>query len=125
MHIIVEDISLISSGLPDGRCLHLDGLQLCQVHCEKHAQRCWKRLHPRDCACALQLVYDETGRVWIMLHSGSRNIGNKTAQHYDDVAAKELKRQGITVSQRLHYMEVDSEEGQSYLQVLVPVLTKR
>ena len=52
-----------------------------------------------------------------MLHSGSRNIGNKTAQHYDDVAAKELKRQGITASQRLHYMEVDSEEGQSYLQV--------
>ena len=54
----------------------------------------------RTSACSLQLVYDETGRVWIMLHSGSRNIGNKTAQHYDDVAAKELKRQGITASQR-------------------------
>ena len=53
-----------------------------------------------------------------MLHSGSRNIGNKTAQYYDDVAAKELKQKGITVSQHLHYMEVDSEEGQSYLQVL-------
>ena len=59
-----------------------------------------------------------------MLHSGSRNIGNKTAQHYDDIAAKELKRQGVTVRQRLHYMEVDSEEGQSYLQVLVSVLTE-
>ena len=75
----------------------------------KRAQHFCTRLHPEACACSLQLVYDETGRVWIMLHSGSRNIGNKTAQHYDDIAAKELKRQGITVSQRLHYMEVDSE----------------
>ena len=58
-----------------------------------------------------------------MLHSGSRNIGNKTAQHYDTIAAKELKRQGITVTQRLHYMDVDSEEGKSYLQVLVNEVT--
>ena len=84
---------------------------------KKHAQQFWGRLHPEASFCSLQLVYDETGRVWIMLHSGSRNIGNKTAQHYDDIAAKELKRQGTIVSQRLHYMEVDSAEGQSYLQV--------
>merc|ERR1712032_862065 len=30
----------------------------------------------------VELVYDECDRVWMMLHSGSRNIGNVTAQHY-------------------------------------------
>lgn len=68
--------------------------------------------------CTSQLVYDETGRVWIMLHSGSRGIGNSTAQHYDRLAAELLKKQGIKVPSKLHYMEVDSEEGQAYLQVL-------
>ena len=33
-----------------------------------------------------QVLHDEGGRVWIMLHSGSRNIGNVTAQYYDGKA---------------------------------------
>ena len=53
-----------------------------------------------------------------MLHSGSRGIGNSTAQHYDRLAADLLKKQGIKVPSKLHYMEVESEEGQAYLQVL-------
>ena len=63
-------------------------------------------------------MYDETGRVWIMLHSGSRGIGNSTAQHYDRLAADLLTQQGIKVPSKLHYMEAESEEGQAYLQVL-------
>ena len=53
-----------------------------------------------------------------MLHSGSRGIGNSTAQHYDRLAADMLKKQGIKVPSKLHYMEVESQEGQAYLQVL-------
>lgn len=52
-----------------------------------------------------------------MLHSGSRNIGNTTANHYDKIAAEQLQEQGIKVPSRLHYPEIDSEEGQKYLQV--------
>ena len=54
-----------------------------------------------------------------MLHSGSRGIGNSTAQHYDRLAADMLKKQGIKVPSKLHYMEAESEEGQAYLQVLL------
>ncbi len=68
----------------------------------------------------MQLVYDGTGRVWIMLHSGSRGIGNRTALHYDKLAEELLTRRDIKVPSKLHYMEVESEEGQAYLQVQPP-----
>jgi len=45
----------------------------------------------------LELVYDEDGMVWIMLHSGSRNIGNTSASYHDSVARDVLRRQGIRV----------------------------
>ncbi|EIE20289.1 UPF0027-domain-containing protein [Coccomyxa subellipsoidea C-169] len=64
----------------------------------------------------LEVVYDETGRVWIMLHSGSRNIGNITATHYDKMAKEGLQQRGITTPHNLNYLEIDSEEGQQYLQ---------
>lgn len=77
-------------------------------------------LAKRTVPCLLQLVHDETGRVWIMLHSGSRNIGNTTAQHYDELAKTLLGGRGIkSFGGNLHYLEVDSEEGQAYLQVML------
>merc|ERR1711953_1562836 len=59
----------------------------------------------------VELVYDEEGRVWMMLHSGSRNIGNVTAQHYDGVAA----RQCGGSKEALAYLKIKSKEGQEYL----------
>ncbi|MDL2296517.1 RtcB family protein [Bacteroidales bacterium OttesenSCG-928-B11] len=34
----------------------------------------------------IELQKDETGMLWIMIHSGSRNIGLKVAEHYNNVA---------------------------------------
>lgn len=31
----------------------------------------------------IELLHDEGDDIWLMLHSGSRNIGNITAQYYD------------------------------------------
>lgn len=59
----------------------------------------------------VELVYDEQDRVWMMLHSGSRNIGNVTAQHYDGVAAKQCGGQ----KESLAYLKISSREGQEYL----------
>lgn len=44
-----------------------------------------------------QVLHDENDRVWIMLHSGSRNIGNQTAQHYDSKAKVHLSLLDIRV----------------------------
>lgn len=56
-------------------------------------------------------------QVWLMLHSGSRNIGNKTAQHHDGVAKKWLSENGIVSAPGLNYAPIASEQGQQYLQV--------
>jgi tRNA-splicing ligase RtcB len=36
----------------------------------------------------IELQKDEAGKLWIMIHSGSRNIGLKVAEHYNKVAKK-------------------------------------
>merc|ERR1712232_1016643 len=59
----------------------------------------------------VELVYDEADRVWMMLHSGSRNIGNVTAQYYDGVAAKQCNGK----KEALAYLKISSKEGQEYL----------
>lgn len=64
----------------------------------------------------LEVLHDETGRVWLMLHSGSRNIGNITAQNYDKIAQGQLAEQGIQVPGGLNYLRIDSTPGQQYLQ---------
>ena len=52
-----------------------------------------------------------------MLHSGSRNIGNRVAQHYDKVAKSMLQQQGIDTKRLngINYMPIESQEGQDYL----------
>ena len=65
-----------------------------------------------------QVLYDEkTEQVFLMLHSGSRNIGNTTAQHYDKAAARDMKQRGIRGPSGLNYLEIASQDGQAYLQV--------
>lgn len=53
---------------------------------------------------------DENGKVWIILHSGSRGIGHATATHYMRIASGDGKaREG-------HFgFAVDSSEGQDYI----------
>ena len=62
----------------------------------------------------LEVVYDEEGQVWAMLHSGSRNVGNQAASHHDKVA----QEKGFADPGGLNHMRIDSQEGQAYLQVL-------
>ncbi|MGW0824998.1 RtcB family protein [Streptomyces sp. NPDC002845] len=43
----------------------------------------------------LELCLDESGSVWLMLHSGSRNIGKELAEHHIGVAQKLPHNQGL------------------------------
>jgi tRNA-splicing ligase RtcB len=40
----------------------------------------------------LEVLADENGGVWVIVHSGSRGVGNKLAQKYIAAAGKEMKR---------------------------------
>jgi tRNA-splicing ligase RtcB len=57
------------------------------------------------------------GRVWVMIHSGSRNLGHKIATHWNNVA-KDLGKEWHTAgnsSWQLDYLPLFSREGQGYL----------
>lgn len=55
--------------------------------------------------------------IWIMIHSGSRNIGKQVADHYNKLAGKLNEKWGEPQmkSMQLAYLPVDSEEGQAYI----------
>lgn len=40
----------------------------------------------------IELCLDETGRVWVMLHSGSRGVGNKIGMHFIAIAKREMEQ---------------------------------
>jgi tRNA-splicing ligase RtcB len=64
-----------------------------------------------------ELQYDEDGNVWVMIHSGSRNLGKQVADHYIFRAEQFNVNEGHLVppSWDLAYLPVDSDEGQAYI----------
>jgi len=65
----------------------------------------------------IEIQYDSDNLVWIMLHSGSRNLGKQVADHYNKIAVMLNKKwqSGIPTSWQLAFLPIDSDEGQSYL----------
>jgi len=55
--------------------------------------------------------------IWLMIHSGSRNIGYQVANHYNRLAIEHNKRQGTKIPPQwqLDPLPVQSDAGQSYL----------
>jgi tRNA-splicing ligase RtcB len=65
----------------------------------------------------IEIQQGDDGYVWIMIHSGSRNIGYKVAHHYNQVAVDLNKKWCTSVPPEwgLAYLPLDSREGQAYL----------
>lgn len=60
----------------------------------------------------IEIGFDETDRIWIIIHSGSRNIGHSVATHYMKLAAGGKAREG-------HYgFPAGSRAGRDYLKDL-------
>jgi tRNA-splicing ligase RtcB len=67
----------------------------------------------------IEVTLDETGRVWLFLHSGSRGIGNKLAQRHIAVAAKVCERMVIRLPDRdLAYLAEGTDEFWAYVRDL-------
>lgn len=65
----------------------------------------------------IEIQQGNDGFVWLMIHSGSRNIGFKVAGHYNRLAI-ELNEKWVTRVPRewkLAFLPLDSNEGQHYL----------
>lgn len=67
----------------------------------------------------IEVCLDESDRVWIMLHSGSRGIGNRIGMHFITLAKKDMQRWFINLpDQDLAYFPEGSEHFSDYLQAL-------
>ncbi len=63
----------------------------------------------------IELCLDEQDRVWVMLHSGSRGIGNRIGSHFINVAKKEMERHFINLPNRdLAYLPEGTENFDDY-----------
>jgi len=64
----------------------------------------------------IEVQLDDEGIVWIMLHSGSRNVGKQICDHFYRVAKERCRKEGLEVPDpALSYLPVGSREGIAYL----------
>lgn len=65
----------------------------------------------------IEIQKGNDGHVWLMVHSGSRNLGFKVANHYNRLAMELNKRWGskIPSNWQLAFLPIDSQAGQAYL----------
>ncbi len=66
----------------------------------------------------IEIQQGSDGYIWIMIHSGSRNLGYKVAAFYNKLAVKMSGRFGSRIPKKwqLDFLPVDSKEGSAYLQ---------
>ena len=65
----------------------------------------------------IELQIDEEGFLWVMIHSGSRNLGKQVADHYNKVA-KDLNARwhtSVPLSWDLAFLPLESHQAQSYI----------
>lgn len=67
----------------------------------------------------IEVSADESGRVWLFLHSGSRGVGNKLAQRHIRVAAERCRSARVDLPDRdLAYLEEGTGEFDAYIREL-------
>src|SRR5215204_5052130 len=64
----------------------------------------------------IELCLDESAQVWVVLHSGSRGIGNRLATKHIKVAQKLMEQDSILLKDRdLAYLTEDTNEFDAYI----------
>jgi len=65
----------------------------------------------------IEIQKGSDGKIWIMIHSGSRNIGKQVADHYNRLATKlnEQWDSPVPRSVQLAYLPLDTPESNAYM----------
>jgi hypothetical protein len=67
----------------------------------------------------IEVCLDEAGTVWVMLHSGSRGIGNRIGQHFIELARNEMSRLDRTLPDRnLAYFTEGTARYDDYVEAM-------
>lgn len=64
----------------------------------------------------IEIQKDTEGYIWIMVHSGSRNLGKKVADHYNKIAVSlnELYFSQVEKSKELAFLPIETNEAKMY-----------
>ena len=65
----------------------------------------------------IEIQKDEQGGVWVMIHSGSRNLGKKVADHYNSLAKSMNARWFSAVDPKadLAFLPIGTDEAKNYM----------
>lgn len=65
----------------------------------------------------IDILKDERDNIWILIHSGSRNLGKTVAEYYNNVAINQCKNTKFKhlIKQELCPLNIDSDEGRTYI----------
>jgi tRNA-splicing ligase RtcB len=65
----------------------------------------------------IELQFDPDGFLWVMIHSGSRNLGLQVAKHYNELAKDSNTQWYTRVSPEwdLAFLPLDTPEGRDYI----------
>ena len=67
----------------------------------------------------IEMCLDEEDRVWVMLHSGSRGIGNAIGSYFIELARKDMRRYFVNLpDQDLAYLPEGSENFADYVKAV-------
>lgn len=57
------------------------------------------------------------GNIWVMIHSGSRNVGKQVADHYNKMAVERNERwcSSVPKEHQLAFLPLETDEAQAYL----------
>ncbi|MBI3067819.1 MAG: RtcB family protein, partial [Betaproteobacteria bacterium] len=67
----------------------------------------------------IEVCLDEANHVWVMLHSGSRGIGNAIVTYFIELARRDMERHSIHLPDRdLAYFEEGAEHFDDYVEAV-------
>jgi len=67
----------------------------------------------------IEVCLDERDKVWFMLHSGSRGVGNRIGSYFIELAKKDMRRHAKNLpDQDLAYLEEGTEHFDDYVQAV-------
>ena len=104
--------------------LHLDGLKSITDKHQKLERAATRAAHHAGTLGTgnhfVEICLDEEDRVWVMLHSGSRGIGNAIGTHFIQAAQKDMKRWYINLpDENLAYIPEGSPLFKDYFDAVL------
>ncbi len=67
----------------------------------------------------IEFQKDEENRIWVMIHSGSRNVGKQTAEHFHKKAKEYCRKKKADLpTSELSFLSINSQDGEDYIEAM-------